>query len=98
MQALATLAKDLTAYTMHPPIPNDQREVCETLFYLGAACVIDFVHAIHSNASTPREAQIAFDGICREVRDFGIQPIVRKALHGASLHVIDVSASRSNTR
>ncbi|WP_233868607.1 hypothetical protein [Paraburkholderia adhaesiva] len=91
----ALLAADFAAFEAQHPVPADQRELARTLFYFGAACVIDIVRIIGSGRHTPEQAQAVFDSVRREVGTFSMQQMVASLFEGLTVEVIRVDAAPS---
>ncbi|GGD61280.1 hypothetical protein [Caballeronia grimmiae] len=92
MQPLSTLADEFAHYDHHQPIPPEQHDLARTLFYYGAACVIDCLHTAAADARMPDQVQAAFDSMRREVQDFGVKHLLTRMFDDVGVHVIEVHA------
>ncbi|WP_233867247.1 hypothetical protein [Paraburkholderia adhaesiva] len=91
----ALLAADFAAFEAQHPVPADQRELARTLFYFGAACVIDMLRMTGSGQPAPGEAQAVFDRVRREVNAFAMEQMVAHLFEGLTVEVIHVDAASS---
>lgn len=97
MEAVTSLAKEFVNFEKHHSIPPDQRELARSVFYFGAACVVDVIEAIHRNAKTSDDARAIFDGVRREVHDFGMRLLVGKLMDSVMVHIMSVDETSSGT-
>jgi hypothetical protein len=90
MHALSTLADEFAHYETHQPIPAEQRELVRTLFYYGAACVIDCIGEVNHGTRTVDDVCAALERMRREVQDVGVQHVLGKILEDVAAHGVEV--------